>query len=65
MREDWPLQQTSESDFDYGYRVGFADHILHWWQLAKYSSEFQRGYNKGKSLIDELVDVEAQSRCFG
>ncbi len=54
-----------ESDYDFGYRVGFADCIIQWDSLRCYTIEFQRGYNKGKAKIDEMVDDAAQARCFG
>lgn len=58
-------QRKYESDYDFGYRIGFADERLRWYELSHYSPEFRAGYTAGKNLIDRLADDAAQSRCFG
>lgn len=63
--DEWPARLKGEGDRAYGYRVGFADIFLKWYELNHYSVEFRAGYREGKDKIDQLVDDAAQARCFG
>lgn len=59
--KEFPLRHKGETDYNYGYRVGFDDHFLEWWQLKSYTPEFRNGYRRGKDQIDFLADEAAQS----
>lgn len=49
-------------DYKKGYRRGFDDEILQWYQLRNYSKEFQAGYRDGQDEIQRLIDEHVATR---
>lgn len=59
---DYP-RNPGESDYDWGYRVGFADVIVqYYWRY--YSADFCRGYRDGRNAIEALVQDVCEERYF-
>jgi len=57
-------RQPGESDYDWGYRLGFDDVIVqYYWRY--YSTDWCRGYRQGRNDIEFLAESVTESRYFG
>ncbi|MBP9822487.1 MAG: hypothetical protein KBC81_03555 [Candidatus Pacebacteria bacterium] len=56
--KEWSKEEKVQ--YEEGYRRGFEDNPLAWWQIRKYPRAWQDGYHDGKSEIDRLVERAAE-----
>lgn len=57
-------RKCGESDYEWGYRIGYSDIMLGEGYWHHYSTEFCRGYRKGRDEIEYLRESVTEARYF-
>lgn len=62
LRRCDPLGKTE--DWHEGYNCGFGGEHIEWYNLAYYSLDFQKGYETGRTQIEELMDEYSETHAY-